>query len=254
MRSIFSTRRALLLAAAVTSTVLVVAAPAGAATSLTATPNTNLVDFQTISATGTGFPANTTVVVLQCQVTAVDATGCDLSTLIYPVTDATGSYTTDFVVQRLINTGAGEVDCAPSNCALGSANFDASDPASTPLEFDPNVPPQPRLHIDMTIDPRGTVVSKTGVVTVRGTVSCNLPADVSIYVAVQQRAGRVFIQGDAFADVQCDGTTRWAATGQGYNGIFKGGSAQVDAYAQGSSGSQNAFVEVQATIKLVGKR
>lgn len=254
MRSIFSTRRALLFVAVIASMLLVVAAPAGAATTLTATPDTDLIDFQTISATGTGFPADTTVVVLQCQATAVDVTGCDLSTLVYPLTDATGSYTTDFVVQRLINTSAGQVDCAPSNCILGSANFDASDPAFTPLAFDPNVPPQPRLHIDITVDPTGTVVSKSGVVTVSGTVSCNMPADVFIDVFIQQRVGRVFIQGYAFVEVQCDGTTQWAATGQGFNGIFKGGSAQVDATAYGSNGQQDAFAEVLATIRLTGKQ
>jgi hypothetical protein len=247
-------RRALLAVAAAIAMTLVWAAPASAATALVVTPNTDLVDFQTVSATGTGFPANTTVVVLQCDATAVDAAGCDLSTAVYPLTDATGSYTTDFVVQRLINTGAGEVDCAPSNCILGSANFDASDPASAPLAFDPNVPPQPRLHIDITVNPTGTFVSKSGVVTVSGTVSCNLPADVFIDVFMQQRVGRVFIQGYAFTEVQCDGTTQWAATGQGFNGIFKGGSAQVDASAYGSNGQQDAFAEVLTTIKLTGQR
>jgi hypothetical protein len=229
------------------------AGPASAASALVVTPNTDLVDFQTVSAVGSGFPADTSVVLLECQATAVDATGCDLGTLIYPTTDGSGAYTTNFVVQRLITTGTGEVDCAPSACVLVSANFDATDPASAPLQFDPNVPPQPRLHLDLTVDPKGTVVSKTGEVTVRGTVTCNLPADVYVDVFIQQRAGRVLIQGEAFvSDIQCDGTTSWSATGQGYNGIFKGGSAQVDASAYGSTGPQDAYAEVLGTIKLAG--
>jgi hypothetical protein len=88
---------------------------------------------------------------------------------------------------------------------------------------------------------------------VRGTVSCNMPADVFIDPTITQRAGRALIQGFVFTEVQCDGTTPWAATGQGSNGIFKGGSAQVDAFAFGSSGTQNAFAEVLTTINLTGK-
>ena len=208
-------RRAPLVVAAAIAMTLVWAVPASAASSLVVTPNTDLVDFQTVSATGSGFAANTSVVLLECEATAVDASGCDLGTLTYQNTDGTGSYTADFVVQRLINTGAGQVDCAPSLCVLASANFDATDAASAQLQFDPNVPPQPRLQLDLTVDPKGTVVSKTGVVTVRGTVTCNLPADVYVDVFIQQRAGRVLIQGEAFTEVQCDGTTPWTATGQG---------------------------------------
>ena len=232
---------------------LVWAGPASAASALVVTPNTNLVDFQTVSAAASGFAPNTTVVLLECQATAVDATGCDLGTVTYQTTDDNGSYTANFVVQRLINTGAGEVDCAPSACVLATANFDATDPAIAPLGFDPNVPPQPRLHLDLAVDPKGTVVSKTGVVTVRGTVTCNLPAEVYVDVFIQQRAGRVLIQGEAFTeDIACDGTTAWSATGTGYNAIFKGGSAQVDANAFGSTGPQDAYAEVIGTIKLAG--
>ncbi|MDQ1447820.1 MAG: hypothetical protein QOC79_791 [Actinomycetota bacterium] len=249
----FITRRAPFVIAVALAITLVGAVPASAASALVVTPNTDLVDFQTVSATGSGFAANTTVVLLECQATAVDVTGCDLGTLTYQTTDDTGSYTTNFVVQRLIDVGAGEVDCAPSACVLATANFDATNPASAPLGFDPNVPPQPRLHLDLTVDPKGTVVSKTGVVTVRGTVTCNLPADVFVDVYIEQRAGRVLLDGEAFTeDIPCNGTTPWSATGQAYSGIFKGGSAQVDANAFGSSGPQNAYAEVFGTIKLAG--
>jgi len=252
MRFIIKRRVPLAVAAALAMT-LVWAAPASAATALVVTPNTNLVDFQTVSVTGSGFAPNTSVPLLECEVGAIDANGCDLNTLTFRNTDATGSYTADFVVQRLITTSTGQVDCAPSNCALGSANPDLSDPTSAPLEFDPNVPPQPRLALALTVNPKGTFLSKTDEVTLSGTVSCNLPADVFVDVFIQQRVGRVFIQGEAFGEVQCDGTTPWSVTGQGFNGIFKGGSAQVDANAFGSTGPQFAFAEVLSTIKLSGK-
>jgi hypothetical protein len=231
--------------------VVVWAVPASAATALVVTPNTDLVDFQTVSATGSGFAPNADVALLECQVGAFDPTGCDLGTLTFLTTDETGSYTTDFVVQRLINVGGNQIDCAPSNCVLGTANFDATEPATAALQFDPNVPPQPRLQLDLTVDPKGTFVGKTGVV-VSGTVTCNMPADVFVDVFIQQRVGRLFIQGEAFADVQCDGTTPWTALAQGFNGIFKGGSAQVDVFADGFTDTQEAFAEVVTTIKLSG--
>lgn len=230
--------------------VVVWAIPASAATALVVTPNTDLVDFQTVSATGSGFAPNADVALLECQAGAFDPSGCDLNTLTFLTADETGSYTTDFVVQRLISVGGNQIDCAPSNCVLATANFDATQPATAALQFDPNVPPQPRLQLDLTVDPKGTFVK--GGVAVHGTVTCNVPADVFVDVFIQQRVGRVLIQGEAIGEVQCDGTTSWTAFGQGFNGIFKGGSAQVDAFADGAAGSQEAFAEVFATIKLSG--
>jgi Neocarzinostatin family/Family of unknown function (DUF6299) len=248
-------RRAPIVAVIAIAMTLVWAVPASAATALVVTPNTDLVDFQSVTVTGSGFPADTQLAVVQCTVGATDPfNDCDLSVLQFPLSDGNGNFSTPFTVQRLINTSAGQIDCAPSNCEVFSSGLDLSNPTSAALQFDPNVPPQPRLQLDLTVDPKGTVVGKTGEVTVTGTVTCSLPADVFIDVAIQQRAGRVLIQGDAFGDVQCDGTTPWSATGQGFNGILKGGSAQVDAIAEGSAGQQNAFAETFATIKLTGGR
>jgi hypothetical protein len=229
------------------------AGPASAASALVVTPNTGLVDFQIVTVDGTGFPPNTSVGLVQCTNGAADpTTDCDLNTLQIPTTDGNGDYSTPFTVQRLITTSAGQIDCAPANCSMFSSEFDLSSIASAPLAFDPNVPPQPRLELGLTVDPRGTVVSKTGAVTVRGTVTCNMAADVFVDVFITQRAGRLLIQGEASTDVSCDGSANFAATGTGFNGIFKGGSADVDATAQGSTGTQNAFVEIVTTIKLNG--
>jgi hypothetical protein len=133
-----------------------------------------------------------------------------------------------------------------------SSELDLSSVASAPLAFDPNVPPQPRLELGLTVDPRGTVISKTGEVTVRGTVTCNIAADVFVDVLITQRAGRVLIQGEAFTEMPCDGSADFAVTGTGFNGIFKGGSAEVDATAQGNNGPQYAFAEIVSTVKLNG--
>src|SRR6478752_7116710 len=129
MRFIGKSRAPLTFIAAL-AMVVVWAVPASAATALVVTPNTDLVDFQTVSATGSGFAPNADVALLECQAGAFDPSGCDLNTLTFLTADETGSYTTDFVVQRLINVGGNQVDCAPSNCVLATANFDATQPAT----------------------------------------------------------------------------------------------------------------------------
>src|SRR5262245_225665 len=251
MRSLFRTRIALLVGAAM-ALMVISAAPASAASALTVTPNTGLVDFQPVQVDGSGFPPNASLGLVQCVADTVDTSGCDLGTVQFPTADENGSYSTEFIVQRIITTDAGQIDCAPSNCGLFSSELDLSNPAMAPLEFDPNVPPQPRLEMQITVDPKGTVVSKTGEVTVRGTVTCSEPADVFFDVSIQQRAGRALIQGELSGEVQCDGTTQWSASGSGSNGIFKGGSAEIDARAFGSSGPQNAFAEVASSINFTG--
>src|SRR5437016_12758771 len=80
MRFIVKRRAPLAVVAALAMT-LIWAAPASAAVGLTVTPNTNLVDFQTVSVTGTGFPATTGVGLLECQTGAFDLSACDLNTL-----------------------------------------------------------------------------------------------------------------------------------------------------------------------------
>src|SRR5262245_45257626 len=81
------------------------AAPASAASALVLSQDTNLVDFQTITVDGSGFPANTTLGLVQCVAGATDpTTDCDLSFLELPSSDENGDYTTQFTVERLINT------------------------------------------------------------------------------------------------------------------------------------------------------
>src|SRR5262249_3797747 len=121
MRSLFRPRIALFGAAAIAMTVTW-ATPASAASALVVTPNTNLVDFQTVNVDGSGFPANTELGLVQCPNGAVDpTTDCDLTNVEIPTTDGNGNYSTPFTVQRLITTSAGQVDCAPSNCLLFSS-------------------------------------------------------------------------------------------------------------------------------------
>ena len=73
-----------------------------------------------------------------------------------------------------------------------------------------SVTPPPVLHL--TVDPIGTINASTGMVTVSGTLSCSLPADVQMYGDVRQRAGRQYISGDIFSSQSCQDVLSWSAT------------------------------------------
>src|SRR5258708_34235682 len=97
------TRRAPLAVAAAIAMTLVWAVPASAASALVGTPNTGLVDFQSVTVTGSGFPADTQLGLVQCTVGATNPiTDCDLSFVQFPTTDGSGNYSTPFTVERLI--------------------------------------------------------------------------------------------------------------------------------------------------------
>lgn len=87
------------------------------------------------------------------------------------------------------------------------------------------------LEIDLTIDPVGSVVPKTGVATILGTVNCTEPALVSVFGDLVQRAGRFFIRGFFSAFFECDGETPWSATVIGDNGRYAAGKANANASA-----------------------
>jgi Neocarzinostatin family len=232
------------------------ASPASAQPMITVTPDTDLVDFQTVTVSGSGFAADTTLGIAMCTAGASSMDDCDLGTSILVQSDANGGFTTDFTVERLIETPAsGPVDCAvaPGACLLGVANLaDFSQAAAAPLAFDPNVPPQPRLEIGLTIDPVGSVTPKTGAATVTGTVTCSSPAEVFVDVSASQRAGRVNVLGFGFAEVSCEGEATWSTSLEPFNGRFVGGKLLVDAFAFGFNDQQDDDAEASAVVRLKG--
>ena len=129
---------------------------------------------------------------------------------------------------------------------------------STPggaLVFSVDVAPPP-LAIDVKIDPVGAVVAKTGDVSISGTVTCNKPAFVDLSGDLQQRAGRVIIQGYFSGFVACTGqtpwTAPWTATMAGENGIFKGGWAGVSVNAFAFMPGELASDQASASVQLRG--
>src|SRR5262249_29893103 len=71
---------------------------------------------------------------------------CDLNTVEFEIIESDGSFVTHRSVRRLITVGSDNLDCAvPGACVFGAANADVDahgdEYASTPIEFDPNIPP-----------------------------------------------------------------------------------------------------------------
>jgi Neocarzinostatin family len=88
------------------------ASPASAQPMITVTPDTDLVDFQTVTVTGSGFAAESTVGMAMCTAGSLSVDNCDLDTSELVQSDATGGFTTDYTVERLIETPvSGPVDC-----------------------------------------------------------------------------------------------------------------------------------------------
>jgi len=230
------------------------AVPAGATPLLTVTPNTGLLDGQSVSVSASGYTPGAGLAVLECTTGASSESDCDLSTVAYVNADASGAVSTTYGVFRVIftaNDGAG-VDCAPSQCVLVVANIgDQTEAASAALGFDASVPPPPTLQVSAIIDPTGTF-DKAGNVTVTGTVDCNMPADVFADVTATQRAGRALFHAEGFGDIACDGPTHFAISLEPYDGIFRGGSAAVTLNYNSFSGSRNIFGSVQQTVQLRG--
>lgn len=231
-----------------------VAGPAGAAPAITVTPDEDLVDFQEVTVSGSGYTPGATIGLVQCLNDPGSQENCDLSTLTYTSANSTGSFTAQFEVQRLLDVQGEEVDCAPGACGIGAGNISDFDEASaTPIEFDPTVPPAPRLNIDVAVDKRGSF-TRAGDAVVDGVVTCNLPATVYVEGFVEQRVGRTIISGSFFSMIECDGTTPWTATTEFTNGVFRGGPLQVEAFAYGDTGSMFDDDAANSTVKLTGKR
>jgi hypothetical protein len=112
------------------------------------------------------------------------------------------------------------------------------------------------LTINVTIDPTGRVTN-TGVVTLTGTVSCDVPAVVYIYyVQLRQSVGRkTLLLGYSYPymPISCPGgTVAWSATVFAQNGRFGGGPAEATISANSCSFYYCQSWQVSQTVKLRG--
>jgi len=111
---------------------------------LVADPATGLVDGQTITLHGSGYPRNRTLGMAQCLADVPNSTGCDLTNYAFVSTDATGSFTATFTVRSSYESaGRGVVDClaAPGHCRIGAGTAENGLGADALLTFAVPTPP-----------------------------------------------------------------------------------------------------------------
>lgn len=106
---------------------------------IVASPSTGLIDGQTISVTGTGFPASAYVAIIQCHEGSITSSGCDMRTLGYFTAGTDGSIATATMVRSNISTADGSFDCsAPDSCHLGVGVVPDGNPSAiAPIQVAP---------------------------------------------------------------------------------------------------------------------
>jgi hypothetical protein len=220
---------------------------------LTAVPSTGLGDGQTIAIGGTGFSANASIGVVECEPGATGPAGCDLSTLLYEFSDGNGSFTSPYTVSRIIeisqpNGNYKDIDCAHKSCFLGAAdvaNFSVA--AFTPLSFDPSIP----LLLTGTLNHTGTANTKTGVAVISGTISCTHPLTADIYVDLTQFYGRFVFRSEGEVLVSCkSGTKNWTVKVPPGNGTYAAGASAADVQIQAETGTIYRDIEVKGPVHL----
>ncbi len=125
-----------------------------AAPAVTATPATGLVQGDTVTVAGTGFPGNTSLGVIQC-IPGSGVETCAFSTLTYVTTNASGAFSMSFTPKRMLVVGLSTYDCADlGQCRIGVGvpPDGAAGSAYTEIRFDPSVPPPPPPTITATPD------------------------------------------------------------------------------------------------------
>jgi len=119
------------------------------------------------------------------------------------------------------------------------------------LEISVDVAPPPP-EIALTVDPIGHF-TKSGSATVSGTVTCTgTNVDFAfIDLQLQQRVGRVVINGFGSIDFACDGDTHpWSVEVFAENGLFRGGHAATITFALACNPIFCGEAFEEATVKL----
>jgi hypothetical protein len=134
---------------------------------LTVTPHTDLVNFQSVTVAGSGFPAGTGVQVTQCRTDATAYDDCIASSQFAP-TSAAGTFSLPITVRRVLHLESGDFDCAsaPGACSLAAASYSTLPIVVTaPLDFDASqpIPPAPTISVSPDTDlVQGQSVTVTG--------------------------------------------------------------------------------------------
>jgi hypothetical protein len=121
------------------------------------------------------------------------------------------------------------------------------------------LPPTPPFTMQFHLDSAGSVVTKTGAVTLHGTITCSRSAYANVFGHLEQRVGRALLRsvvtlGDG---IICDGETPWTTTFSNTDGNFVAGKAKVliTGYASPTDGlSPTVDQTIETTVTLKGKK
>ncbi len=123
---------------------------------LTVTPTTDLLDRQSVTVTGSGFPAESPVGVVEClDPPTWNPTNCNLRNVGFTFTEADGSFSLTYQVRRLLRTDGATTDCADLGaCVIAAGVNDPTDGAAVSIQFDGSVPlpPPPTVTVAPTTD------------------------------------------------------------------------------------------------------
>jgi len=158
----------------------------------------------------------------------VDVSASDYTAGVIVVTGSPGSFS-------LVTCGPGAVSFfAASGETYAILAFDDQEDGGGnggTLNISVSEPPPPP-EVDISVDPVGSFDPKSGAATVSGTIVCDDGAFAFIELSMRQRVGRFFVSGFGFTEVACDGSEQvWSLELFPDNGLFKGGKANVFAFA-----------------------
>ena len=222
----------------------------------------------TVDTTGATTDANDAEANLDCGAPATDAsvwyafTATSDGALVVDVSSS--DYSAGIIVATGTPGGFGLVTCSEGSVVFSVTSsktylilafddqYDGSGNGGTLANTVADAPPPPTL--DVTVSSSGGFNAKTGVATIRGTVTCTGGDEFGKnFVSVQatQTVGRMKFTGWGGAEFTCDGTTQtWAADIFSDTGKFAGGKAVVwvDAFSCNLGGCTD--VPLQATVTL----
>ena len=122
------------------------------------TPDTDLLNFQSVTVAGSGFATGDPIPaqLVQCKTGATSYEDCSQSpsTDFAPITPA-GTFSAPFSVRRILHLGGGDFDCAsaPGACSIVTSVFGGTlVVVATPISFDASVPPPLPPTISVTPD------------------------------------------------------------------------------------------------------
>ena len=130
------------------------------ATHVTISPDAGLLNFQSVTIAGSGFPAGSFAQIVACRSDATSYDDCSDSSGGYAPIGPAGTFSTPLTVRRILHLEAGDFDCAstPGACSLVTTVYGTPVPVvvATPISFDSSVPPP--LPPTITVTPSAGLV------------------------------------------------------------------------------------------------